>query len=91
TIPLRTEVEGSCEVLLRPEDLALCPPGERGDGCRPVSVELVEYYGHDTVYLVTLDDGTRVRVREVSVPRFERGDAATVRTNGQAAVAFAAG
>ena len=91
TVPLRTDVEGTCEVLLRPEDLSLCPPDERGDACRPVSVELVEYYGHDTVYLVTLDDGTRVRVREVSVPRFERGDAATVRTNGQAAVAFAAG
>ena len=89
-VDLRSEVEGSCEVLLRPEDLAL--DSAAGDGAsRPVHVELVEYYGHDTVYLVTLDDGTRVRVREVSVPRFDRGDVASIRTTGRAAVAFAAG
>ena len=90
-VSLRTDLHGTCEVLLRPEDLALCAPGEvGGDDCKPVSVELVEYYGHDTVYLVTLDDGTRVRVREVSVPRFDRGDSATIRTTGRPAVAFAA-
>jgi iron(III) transport system ATP-binding protein len=88
-VPLRTDIEGDCEVLLRPADLSLCPPDEHGD-CKPVAIELVEYYGHDTVYLVTLDDGTRVRVREVSVPRFERGDEATIRTNGRTAIAFAA-
>ncbi|MFP5579217.1 MAG: ABC transporter ATP-binding protein [Acidimicrobiia bacterium] len=89
-VELRSDVEGSCEVLLRPEDLRLGTAGP-GAADKPVQVELVEYYGHDTVYLVTLDDGTRVRVREVSVPRFDRGDVASIRTTGQAAVAYAAG
>ncbi len=89
-VDLRSDVEGSCEVLLRPEDLTL-DTSEPDASAKPVHVELVEYYGHDTVYLVTLDDGTRVRVREVSVPRFDRGDVASIRTTGRAAVAFAAG
>src|SRR5690606_17354985 len=43
-IDLRSPVEGSCEVLLRPEDLAL--GSEAGDGAgTSAHVELVEYYG----------------------------------------------
>ncbi len=80
---------GSVEVLLRPEDLYLEHRPEPGD-CE-VTVELVEYYGHDTVYVAALADGTRVRVREVSVPRFDRGEVAAIAARPVAAVAFPAG
>jgi hypothetical protein len=53
-------------------------------------VELVEFYGHDTVYVVRLPDGVAVRVRQGSAPRFARGDTVTVRYVGPPTVAYAA-
>jgi iron(III) transport system ATP-binding protein len=88
-VVLRGAHTGRVEVLLRPEDLVLLEPQEGGAGAE-VSVELVEYYGHDTVYVVSLGDGTQLRIREVAVPRFDRGDRAGVVTTGKPAVAFAA-
>jgi iron(III) transport system ATP-binding protein len=58
---------GSVEVLVRPEECRIAP----GDGGR---VELVEFYGHDTVYVVGLNGGGRVRVREGAAPTAQRGD-----------------
>lgn len=99
-VPLRAaggdasiDARGAVEVLFRPEDLHLLNETQRAsrgadDSC-DAEVELVEYYGHDTVYVVTLNDGTQVRVREVSVPRFDRGDRACVMASGAPAVAFA--
>ena len=91
-VSLRSSLAGAVDVLLRPEDLVLLGPGQctSGEGC-DAEVELVEYYGHDTVYVVALSDGTQVRVREVAVPRFDRGDRACVTTTGNPAVAFARG
>ena len=87
-VPLRSALSGEVEVLLRPEDLVLLGPDQRpAQGC-DAEVELVEYYGHDTVYVVALADGTQVRIREVAVPRFDRGDRTCVTTTGQPAVAF---
>ena len=93
SVPLRAEQTGEVEVLLRPEDLVLGEgsPASSAHGGAGVEVELVEYYGHDTVYVVALGDGTRVRVREVAVPRLERGDRTSIATTGRAAVAFATG
>ena len=88
-VPLHADLAGRVEVLLRPEDLVLRSPDDAGEGSR-AEVELVEYYGHDTVYVVALADGTQVRVREVAVPRFDRGDQACVATTGKPAVAFPA-
>jgi iron(III) transport system ATP-binding protein len=73
--------EGDVLVLVRPEELALDPAGE-------ASIELVEFYGHDTVYVVGLPDGESVRVRQGSAPRFARGDAVTVRYVGPPTVAY---
>ena len=88
-VPLREPLAGRVDVLLRPEDLLLLAAGHRGSEEAPEAVvDLVEYYGHDTVYLVALADGTQVRIREVSAPRFERGDRAGVVTAGRPVVAF---
>ena len=43
-------IEGPARVLVRPEELGI----EAGD---TATVEVLEFYGHDSVYVVRLDDG----------------------------------
>jgi iron(III) transport system ATP-binding protein len=83
-VGLRTPSRGRVEVLLRPEHLVI----ETGD---VATVELVEYYGHDHVTIVTLDGGNRLRCRTPGPPRFARGQRVGVRIDGSSAVAFPAG
>jgi iron(III) transport system ATP-binding protein len=73
---------GPVEVLVRPEELELVAGST-------AQVELVEFYGHDTVYLVR-DGDTVLRVRAGSSPRFGRADRVDVRYTGPPTVAFAA-
>jgi iron(III) transport system ATP-binding protein len=73
----------SVDVLLRPEDLGVAP----GDGA---VVELVEFYGHDTLYDVRLDGGDSVRVRVGAAPTLRRGDRVAVSYVGPPATAWAA-
>jgi len=84
---------GPVEVVLRAEQLRLDPLGSVdtpvGRGV-PASVELIEYYGHDTVYLVRPDGGEPVRARAAATPRFERGDRVVVTYDGPPAVMFPA-
>ncbi len=84
---------GPVDVVLRAEQLRLDPlgpvdtPGGRGV---PATVELTEYYGHDTVYLVRPDGGDPVRARAAATPRFERGDRVVMTYDGPPAVVFPA-
>ena len=80
---LRTEVTGAVSVLARPEELRLTAAGPSNG-----TVALVEYHGHDTVYLVDLVTGPSVRVRESSAPRWAAGDEVTVAHSGRAALAW---
>lgn len=85
-IPLEGVAGGwgtAVKVLLRPEELRLDPGGS-------AVVELVEFYGHDTVYVVRLPAGEELRVRQGSAPRFRRGDPVTVRFAGERTVAYPA-
>jgi iron(III) transport system ATP-binding protein len=75
--------EGPIQVLVRPEQLELVA-GDDG------VVDLVEFYGHDAMYEVVLDDGQMMRVRTTSRPDFSRGDRVCVRYTGPPAVAYAA-
>ena len=84
-------MSGSVEVLLRPEDLRILPAAEAIAGGCDADVELVEYYGHDTVYVVRLVDGTRLRARESAAPTFTRGQPVSVRFAGAATHAYVAG
>jgi iron(III) transport system ATP-binding protein len=76
--------EGPAQVLLRPETLRLEP----GDSA---TVEVLEFYGHDSVYGVRLDGGDLIRVRTGSMPVFRPGDRVRVATDGTPTVAYAAG
>jgi iron(III) transport system ATP-binding protein len=66
-VPLRGELQGEVDVLLRPEQLRVTA----GSGA---TVAAVEYFGHDAVYLTRLPGGTAVRVRVLDAPEFRPGD-----------------
>ncbi len=86
TVPLAAESNGPVQVLLRPEELRV----ENGSSGGDATVTLVEFYGHDTVYVVALDSGVThpLRVRVGSAPVFVRGDRVSVRYAGPPAVAY---
>lgn len=83
TFPLRRAAEGAVNVLVRPEGLRLVS----GSGAR---VELVEYYGHDTMYQVRLDANSAdlLWIRSPAGPRFDRGDDVSVTFVGDGVLAY---
>jgi iron(III) transport system ATP-binding protein len=83
TVVLAVPCEGRARVLVRPEELRL----ETGD---VATVEILEYYGHDSVYVVRLDDGLVVRVRTGAMPVFRPGDRVRVAYGGTPTVAYVA-
>jgi iron(III) transport system ATP-binding protein len=94
-IPLDVEAAGAVEVLVRPEDLLVDAAPRRASGGDEASagatatVDLVEFYGHDTVVLATLGDGERVRIRVAGAVAVARGSQVLVRHRGTPTVAFA--
>ena len=75
TVPLAEPADGAVQVLVRPEALAL-EPGDLG------VVELVEFYGHDSVYEIALDAGLRLRARVPASLALRRGERVGVRYAG---------
>ena len=71
---------GDVQVLVRPEHVDV----QRGGGAL---VELVEYYGHDSVVIVRLADGPRLRARVVG-PTFDRGEQVSVTYDGPPTAAY---
>jgi iron(III) transport system ATP-binding protein len=82
-VDLLVPEHGRATVLLRPEDLRLTAGGD-------ATVELTEFFGHDTMYLVRTASGTELRVRAGAAPAHHRGDKVTVRYAGEPAVSYAA-
>ena len=80
-VALREASDGEVQVLLRPEHLEV-RGGDAGE------VDLVEFYGHDTVYAVRLDGGAALTVRVAQAPAHARGDRVAVTYVGPPAVAF---
>jgi iron(III) transport system ATP-binding protein len=85
-VPLDRPASGPVQVLVRPESLRLAIDGDRGAGA---TVEITEYYGHDTLYVVRTDGGVQVRVRAGSVPVAGRGDHVSLTYAGPPTTAFA--
>ena len=81
-VPLADASTGPVTVLLRPEELRVAPGGD-------AVVQLVEFYGHDTVYLVDVGATQRLRVRASSAPQHRRGDHVSVTYAGPPAVSYA--
>jgi iron(III) transport system ATP-binding protein len=76
-------VDGPAQVLVRPEELGIGP----GDSA---TVEVLEFYGHDSVYVVRPDRGAPLRIRIGSLPSFRPGDRVEVSYVGAPTVAYAA-
>jgi len=81
-VPLLRARSGDCQVLARPEHLAI----SAGD---QATVTAVEFYGHDTVYRVTTaDDEPVVLVRAGAAPSHQVGDRVSLAYTGPATVCF---
>ena len=79
-ITLAEARSGACRVLVRPEHLVI----ETGDAG---TVTGVEFYGHDTAYVVDLPAGP-VQVRAMAAPRHRVGDRVSLSYAGPGAVTF---
>ena len=80
-VTLANPVHGAVNVLIRPEDLRVEPGGDH-------RISLVEYYGHDAMVTVTLDDGVEVQARVPARSQLHRGDQVTASYAGEPTVAF---
>ena len=80
-VPLRAELRGDVDVLLRPEQL-------RVSAGRAATIDSVQYFGHDAVYLTRLAGGTALRVRVLDVPEFRPGDTVDLTYVGGATVGY---
>jgi iron(III) transport system ATP-binding protein len=80
-VPLRASLRGDVDVLLRPEQL-------RVTAGRGATIDAVEYYGHDAVYLTRLAGGDAVRVRVLDAPEFGPGDRVDLAYVGGATVGY---
>jgi iron(III) transport system ATP-binding protein len=92
-LPLDRPAEGRIEVLVRPEHLDMHPPVPSADRGRAADeesvVELVEYVGHDTTYLVRQGD-LMLKIRRPSLPVAQRGESVRLRYVGGATAWFEA-
>jgi iron(III) transport system ATP-binding protein len=80
-IELRADESGAVEVLARPEHVHV----EAGDAA---TIEDIEFYGHDAVYIVRPDEGRSIRVRVLRTPEFGPGDRVELSYSGAPTVAF---
>ncbi|NDL55998.1 ABC transporter ATP-binding protein [Phytoactinopolyspora mesophila] len=82
-VTLEESIAGPVDVLVRPESLAIAldPSGD-------AQVELVEFYGHDTVSLVRLAGDEIIRVRTPGAPVARRDDRVRLTYSGAGAVAY---
>ena len=80
-VPLDRDHSGDVEVMVRPEQIGIYEGNE-------ATVERVEFYGHDSIYLVAIDDSATVRSRVLAAPQFRVGDRVALGFTGRPAVAF---
>ena len=86
TVPAPGSADGPVEVLLRPESIVVC---DEPDGVAASVVDR-EYFGHDQLVVLELEDGSRVRTRAVGQPARRPGDRVALRLDGPAVVLPAA-
>ncbi|MFZ8968574.1 MAG: ABC transporter ATP-binding protein [Ilumatobacteraceae bacterium] len=84
-VPLSDALTGAVDVLVRPEHLVVTAD-DHGIGV----VGNVEYFGHDHMVQVDLDDGRRLASRAPGNPRVQRGQRVRLSCDGSASPAFAA-
>ncbi|HEX2051247.1 MAG TPA: ABC transporter ATP-binding protein [Actinomycetota bacterium] len=81
-IPLVRDVPGPVDVMVRPEHVVV----DAGD---EATVERVEFYGHDSVYVVRPDGGAPLRARVLATPSFAAGDRVRLSHAGRPSAGYA--
>ena len=81
-IPLARPLAGPVDVMVRPEQVLVDPGGE-------ATVERVEFYGHDAVYVIRPDGGAPLRARVLATPAFAPGDRVRLSHSGRPSVGYA--
>ena len=74
--------QGAVDVLIRPESVAVT---RDGSGAR-ATVTQREYFGHDQLLELTMEDGTVLRSRRLGQPAFMTGDMVAARLDGPVTV-----
>jgi iron(III) transport system ATP-binding protein len=78
-LPMPTLADGPCDLLVRPEAVAIAP-----DPAGPARVVDVEFYGHDQLIRCALPSGEHVQVRLIGPhPEFVLGSAVRLELRGQ--------
>ncbi len=80
-IPLLRPLAGNVEVMVRPEYITVASGDE-------ATIEKIEFYGHDSIYLIKPDDQPSLRARVLSAPEFRPGQRVALSYGGGAAPAF---
>ncbi len=81
SINLCHQAHGPVDVLIRPEEVTLV------DGAQAV-IKRVDFFGHDTLYVVSSEDAGELRCRTGGVPTFKVGDRVNLQHSGAVTVSF---
>ncbi len=80
-INLCHDAHGDVDVLVRPEEISLCPGGM-------ATVTEVDFYGHDSVYVLQSNNGEELVCRSAGAPEYRVGDQVDLQHSGITSVSF---
>jgi iron(III) transport system ATP-binding protein len=80
-IPLLRSLSGNVEVMVRPEYITVVAGDE-------ATIEKVEFYGHDSIYVVRPDNKPALKARVLSTPEFRPGQRVALSYGGGPAPAY---
>ena len=81
SINLCDQAHGPVDVLIRPEEVNLIAGAD-------AIVKRVDFFGHDTLYVVKPENQEELRCRAGGVPAFKVGDRVSIQHSGVATVSF---
>ena len=81
SINLCHDAHGDVDVLVRPEEISLCPGGM-------ATVTDVDFYGHDSLYVLQSNDGEELLCRSAGAPDYRIGDRVDIQHSGATSVSF---
>ena len=80
-INLCHDAHGDVDVLVRPEEISLCPGGM-------ATVTEVDFDGHDSVYVLQSNNGEELVCRSAGAPEYRVGDQVDLQHSGITSVSF---
>jgi len=80
-INLCHDAHGEVDVLIRPEEISLT------DGAM-ATVQEVDFYGHDSLYVLKSNDGAELMCRSAGAPNYRIGDRVDIQHSGVTTVSF---